>query len=262
MFYVYEWFLKDSQHIFYVGKGCGNRYKVKNRNEIFNKILEINKANCDVRIIAYFQKEQDAFDFESKRIRELKSQKQAEANKDFGGNGGVVGIWTNEMRKKMSENNPMKDEEQRKRMSINNPMKNKEVAEKVAKTNRKAVIINNQKFVSEKAAADHFKVNPNTICNWVKRGYDTQGNSCYFESEGPKEYFYKKSSSVPVLIDGRYFSSLRDACKFLGVKDTSPLCKALKEHRTYKGHKCEYANQQPSQEKPMKVSQKVQRLER
>lgn len=42
------------------------------------------------------------------------------------------------------------------------------------------------------------------------------------------------------------FPSLRAACDFLKVKDTSPLCKALKAGKKYKGHDCCYANQQPS----------------
>ena len=57
----------------------------------------------------------------------------------------------------------------------------------------------------------------------------------------------KTTCSKGVLIDGQFFSSLRAAADFLEVKDTSPLCKALKAGKKYKGHVCEYANQQPSE---------------
>jgi hypothetical protein len=50
------------------------------------------------------------------------------------------------------------------------------------------------------------------------------------------------------MIDDKIFPSLRAAGEFLGIKDTSPLCKALKNNKPYKGHICKYANQQPSRE--------------
>lgn len=53
MFYVYEWYIKETNEIFYVGKGSGQRYKVTyNRNKLFNEIIQ--KHNCDSRIIKYF----------------------------------------------------------------------------------------------------------------------------------------------------------------------------------------------------------------
>ena len=42
MFYVYEWFIKESGKVFYVGKGHKNRYKVRKHNKLFNYILENN----------------------------------------------------------------------------------------------------------------------------------------------------------------------------------------------------------------------------
>ena len=86
----------------------------------------------------------------------------------------------------------------------------------------------------------------NTILNWCKRGYDTNYNPCRYKDEEQKAYVVKRTSSKAVLIDGVYYESLKAAAKALGVKDTSPLCKALKANRPYRGHKCEYANQQPS----------------
>ena len=86
-----------------------------------------------------------------------------------------------------------------------------------------------------------------TSWKWCQRGYDTKGNSCYYK-DNPIKNNFKKTCSKAVLIDGQYFSSLRAAADFLGVKDTSPLCKALKANKPYKGHFCEYANQQPSGE--------------
>ena len=98
MFYVYEWYNVNTEEIFYVGKGCGNRYKqVSKRNQLFKTYYENNE--CAVRIIRYFDLEQDAFDYEKQRIGELKSINQCSCNLDEGGSGGVNFVWTPEMDK-------------------------------------------------------------------------------------------------------------------------------------------------------------------
>lgn len=82
-FYVYEWFIKDTNEIFYVGKGCNNRVtSMKDRNEYFKNIRK--KYDCDYRIIKYFDNENEAYDFELKRGIELKDIGQARACYVFG----------------------------------------------------------------------------------------------------------------------------------------------------------------------------------
>lgn len=49
IYYVYEWFIKESDEVFYVGKGKGNRFKNRERNLIFNQIAD--NFDCDSRII-------------------------------------------------------------------------------------------------------------------------------------------------------------------------------------------------------------------
>ena len=41
MFYVYEWFIVETNFVFYVGKGCRNRYKVRKHNKLFNYIINL-----------------------------------------------------------------------------------------------------------------------------------------------------------------------------------------------------------------------------
>lgn len=86
MFYVYEWFIKNTNEIFYVGKGTNKRYKIKKHNKLFNYILENN--DCESRIIKYFETEKEAFDYEYQRINELWSIGQCKANIYKGGMGG------------------------------------------------------------------------------------------------------------------------------------------------------------------------------
>jgi hypothetical protein len=76
--YVYEWFIKETGEIFYVGKGSGNRViSKKNRNNYFKNIIK--KYECDYRILKYFEKEDDAYNYELERGLELKSIGQAKA---------------------------------------------------------------------------------------------------------------------------------------------------------------------------------------
>ena len=186
MFYVYEWFVKQTGEVFYVGKGCGRRYKVRKHNKFFNDFIK--RHDCDSRIIKEFINEKDAFSYEYERIKELKFIGQCVCNIYDGGTGGTQSWWTNERKLEYSKKNIMKSEQQRKRMSENNPMKNPEIA---AKTNAK------------------------------KR--------------------------KPIIVDGIYFESVKKAAEYIGTWDVY-LTECLKhKNGLCKEHKCEYANQQPSQ---------------
>lgn len=248
MFYVYEWYDTDTNIVFYVGKGCNKRYKVvAGRNKQF---LDYHAThNVDVRIVKYFDSEEQSFQYEEYLIKYYKALGQCFCNLDYGGNGGVASIWTEEMRKRMSEQNPMKSEEQRLRMSVYNPMKNPEVVEKYREKNNVPVIINGQLFASTRKAAQAFNVTQITIERWCHRGYDTNGNPCRYSNKEQTSYNFRTTSSKQVLIDGTYlYPSVKAAAESIGG-NSSNMIKAIKGNRPYKGHICEYANQQPSQEK-------------
>ena len=153
MFYVYEWFIIQTGEVIYVGKGCKNRYKVRKHNYMFDEFVK--RFDCDSRIVKEFETEDKAFEGELERIAELKAIGQCVCNINTGGKGGLSEHWTAEKRKKYSENNVMKSQEQRTRMSINNPMKNPVVAEKVAKTKRKPVLVDGKYFDSVTSAAEY-----------------------------------------------------------------------------------------------------------
>lgn len=70
-YYVYEWIRLDTNEPFYVGKGCGNRWKeLLNRNNWFLRI--VNKIPCVVNILHDNLKEQIAYDLEVWYIREYR----------------------------------------------------------------------------------------------------------------------------------------------------------------------------------------------
>lgn len=242
MFYVYEWFNTNTNNVFYVGKGCNNRYKnITDRNNDFKAYIENNEV--DVRIVKYFDNEQDSFDYEELLIRRYKDMGQCECNKNYGGNGGVAGIWTDGMRHKMSIENPMKAEEQRLRMSVNNPMKRPEVAAQQSLDRATPVIINGIEYPSSRIAAEKLGVCLTTVQRWCGRGYDTNHNPCRYANEPQKDFEIKKTCSKKILIDDKYeFNTVKEAAEFCGG-NSSNLGKAIRAGRPYRGHKCSYVNQ-------------------
>lgn len=245
-FYVYEWRDVDTGEVFYVGKGCGNRYKSLNhRNKYF--LDYYNNHNTESVIVNYFDNEENAFAYELELTNYYKGIGQCQCCLMDGGYGGYSKIWSKEMKKYWSEYNPMKDEKQRERMSVDNPMKDSNIASIVGEKHKRAVVINGIKYNSVYEAAKANNVYDATIIRWCNRGYNTNGNPCRYENEKQKSFTIQKTSSKKILVDKELlFNSLREAANFFGVKDTSPLCRALKTNKPYHNHIVEYANQQPS----------------
>ena len=66
-YYVYAWYIKETNEVFYIGKGCGKRYKTRKReNSYFMRI--INKYDCDVKILKDGLTEEQAFELEKEMI--------------------------------------------------------------------------------------------------------------------------------------------------------------------------------------------------
>lgn len=187
MFYVYEWYITDTQEIIYVGKGCRNRYKVRKHNKFFNEMIK--RYNCQSRIIKKFENEKDAFDYEYIRINELKEKGQCICNIYEGGTGGTTSWWTDELRKKYSENNVMKSEKQRERMKKNNPMSNNNIAEKTNGQKRRKVIIGNVTYKSIKDAKQILGVSYSNLITWNKKGITPNGEK--IEIEPQKQHWNK-----------------------------------------------------------------------
>lgn len=123
-FYVYEHIRLDDNSCFYVGKGCGQRYKYKFRNKHHDRIVE--KYGMRTNIIRENLSEQEALDFERETIENYifnqgygidiigyrKTRGHMLTNQTFGGDGthGVVHSekWKKQHSMAMSgKNNPM-----------------------------------------------------------------------------------------------------------------------------------------------------------
>ena len=243
MFYVYEWYNINSCFVFYVGKGCGNRYKsTQKRNKLFKNYLKNNK--CDVRIIAKFDLEEMAFEYERKRIVELKNIGQANCNLDDGGKGGPKFIWTDEMREYKSVYNPMKDEKQRKRMSKHNPMKNPKVVAKVRASKCKSVIVGTKEFPSIVEAALYFNVLQATIIKWCKKGINPNHELCRYKNSEQVEFKgkrYNHGGCREVIYNGKIYETPADVAKELGLHH-STVTKWAKRGYAPNGIECRYTD--------------------
>ena len=242
MFYVYEWYIKETGEVIYVGKGTRNRYKVRKHNQFFNYVIKNN--SCESRIIKEFENENDAFSYEYNRIEELKSKNQCICNIRYGGFGGSINWWTDEIKKKYSENNVMKSENQRKRMSEHNPMKNKEVAQKVAETKRRSVIIGNIKYNSVKEVMDKYHTTYSVIANWCRKGINKDGEKCRFSDTEQVEFTdkrYNKGGSRAVIFRGKTYESVLDLVDDIGISETTAHSWLRRGFNT-KGEPCRYVD--------------------
>lgn len=72
-YYVYEWFNIETQEVFYVGKGTGNRKgNLYNRNKFF--LDYYNTHRCSNRIVKDNLTQEEAFDYEVKLIKFYKNE--------------------------------------------------------------------------------------------------------------------------------------------------------------------------------------------
>ena len=108
-YYVYEWFNTETEEVFYVGKGCGKRYKdLRHRNQVFLNYIANNSV--DSRIVKEFDSEDEAYQYEKELTEQYKALGQCGCCLQEGGYGGYSNVWDDKLRAYWSENNPMKAE--------------------------------------------------------------------------------------------------------------------------------------------------------
>lgn len=238
MFYVYEVRIVDTGEVIYIGKGTGNRYKAKKKNNLLNQI--ISQEECEYIIAAQYNTEEEAFEAERQRINELKKIGQAKCNRATSSIGGVTNCWTDERRKLMSENNPMKAEEQRQRMSLKNPMKNSAVAKQVAEKNKLLFEIDGKKYSGLQAAAEEYGVTIQAIVYWLDRGYTRDRKPCQRIKLDTQQVPVKAvENEHTVIYDGVEYARIKDAAKIAGCAHNTMLS-WLKRGCSPSGIECRY----------------------
>ena len=237
-YYVYEWYRIDTNEIFYVGKGCRNRYKVRKHNRYFNQM--ICDYECNSRIIKEFETEQEAFQYEFDRINELKANGECSCNICQGGFGGTTDWWTDELRAKYSQTNVMKSNVQRQRMSRNNPMKDTKIAMKVNAKRKQAVIIGNVEYESVKAVSEIYNVATSTVKSWCIRGYDNKHIACYYKGHPTEKYqSVNNGQQKSVFYKGKHYNSSSELGRALGIAQTTASRWCRQGYDTY-GNVCRY----------------------
>ena len=99
-FYVYEWYIEDTDEVFYVGKGTGNRLnEVHNRNKYFNNVY--NKYKCLVRKVQENLTNEEACELERKQIAKRREMGEAYCNFTEGGTGFSTGKLNPNYRRKL-----------------------------------------------------------------------------------------------------------------------------------------------------------------
>lgn len=72
IYYVYEWYIKDTDKVFYVGKGKGNRYKSPKRSSLFEMVAS--RFEVEPRIVKEGLTEYEALVFEEELIKQREQE--------------------------------------------------------------------------------------------------------------------------------------------------------------------------------------------
>ena len=99
-FYIYAYYFKSTNEIFYIGKGTGNRYLdiVHSRNEYFKNIISKYFDDVNVKLLYENLEEDKAFELEKKLIKEYWGKGECKANFHEGGCGGNTGNYDSPIR--------------------------------------------------------------------------------------------------------------------------------------------------------------------
>ena len=156
MFYTYAHYKKDNNEIFYIGKGKGNRYKLKdNRRNIYWKRI-VAKHGIEPRILAYWNTEEEALSHEKLLISCFRDMGYKLTNLTDGGEG-VSGLEFTEKHKqklkiarqgKTPNKGKKHSEEARKLMSINKIGNKNCLGNKHSEEARKKMSLS-KKFISD-----------------------------------------------------------------------------------------------------------------
>jgi hypothetical protein len=121
-YYVYEYYITPTNEIFYVGKGCGDRYKtIKGRNKFFLDMYQ--SHTCDVRLLVTGLSEEEAYFIEYVRIQFLKKYTTNRLTNQTDGGDGTRGF-------KLSESHKLKIAQATKQRWLDSDWKSKIIQER------------------------------------------------------------------------------------------------------------------------------------
>lgn len=223
-YYVYEWFIVDSDFVFYVGKGSGKRYRQTNRrNRIFTKIIKEN--NCNSRILVSDLSEEQAYSLEKEYIKKYREKGFCTANIADGGEGSKGTRFSDEAKKQRSkvskerwQNEDYRKKQLKLRRDKNGPYQSDEFRNKISN------LVKGEN-------------NPNYGHKWTQ---DQKDALSIKQSESGRYVGSKNPNSHPVMCveTGEVFSCVADACKKYGIKNQTSISAVLsgRVHTAYGFH--------------------------
>lgn len=132
--------------------------------------------------------------------------------------------------------NIMKTEQQRKRMSINNPMKNKKIAKIVGEKHKKPLYVGETLFDSIKTVAEIYNVKETTVSYWLKVGYNTNKELVYYKGAKKPNIDLSINKHITnnqkVLYDNIEYNSIKELAKTLKVNYTT-IFNYYQKHKAY-----------------------------
>lgn len=215
LYYVYIWYIVETNEVFYVGKGKGKRYKdTSHRNKFFKDMYD--SHNCDVRKIYENLTESEAFQKEQETIKWYKENTNFRlTNQTDGGEGSSGWVPPKEFRDKQSKihKEQWQDEEFREKMMIirtddDGPYKSKEFREKISQLVQG-------------------KNNPNYNHRWTedmkeKLRQKQKENDLYINETNPN------AKRVVCIETGEVFDCVKFAIEKYNIKDHANMSAALK----------------------------------
>lgn len=138
-YYVYIWYIVETEEVFYVGKGKGKRYRqVSHRNKFFTDMY--NSHNCDVKKIYENLTEDEAFQKEKDTIKWFKENTNFRLTNQTDGGDGTSG-WKpsqkfkdkqSKIHKEQWQNEKFRDKMMAIRTDENGPYKSQEFRNRIA----------------------------------------------------------------------------------------------------------------------------------
>lgn len=212
---MYEWYIINTGEVFYVGKGCGERYKsISNRNKFFLDMYH--SHSCDVRILSNDLYEEDAYHLEYETIQWYKFHSEYRLTNQTDGGDGTRGF-------KLSE-------EQREKItkSIRQRCSDPEYLDKI-RTLRSDPngVYKSKDFRKKISDIVQGENNPNYGNHWTKE----QKQSLSYKQKASHRYDGTKnpnSKKIRCIETGEIFDCIKDAQDKYKVKCQSSFTFALK----------------------------------
>lgn len=224
-FYVYEWVRPDSEVVFYVGKGKGNRlWSLSDRNNGTLKVvkeLEKNGMRFNAVIIARFISEHNAFLFEKERIAYWSSAGEL-TNRHPGGQGMSGYKHTEETKLKLKEIAIKNSQNIEITLKKRNALCRQDVVARKSATMK--IVVNTDSY-KEKKAATEAKTETKEKRSKSQKIAQNKPETVAKHKTNNAGAGNPNAKAVIELSDLKVFTTIKEAENYYGAKNISAVCR-------------------------------------